>query len=48
MYSRNPPPDVTSHFVDPSLAAAAVICATGFGYMRDDGIGVIPIAALAP
>ena len=26
----------------------AIITGTGFGYERDDGIGVIPIGALAP
>lgn len=31
---------------EPSILA--VICGTGFGYMRDDGVGVIPIGALAP
>jgi len=29
-------------------AALAVICGTGYGYLRNDGIGVIPIGALAP
>jgi len=29
-------------------AALAVIVGTGYGYVRDDGIGVIPIAALGP
>jgi hypothetical protein len=44
-------------FADPSLAAAAlratpaiaaVITGTGYGYVREDGIAVIPIGALAP
>jgi predicted AAA+ superfamily ATPase len=26
----------------------AVICGTGYGYVRDDGIGVIPVGALGP
>lgn len=29
-------------------AALAVILATGYGYMRDDGVGVIPVGALGP
>ncbi len=29
-------------------AVLAVITATGFGYMRNDGVGVIPVGALAP
>lgn len=29
-------------------AALAVITSTGYGYVRDDGIGVIPIGALGP
>jgi len=29
-------------------ASLAVIVAGGYGYMRDDGIGVIPVAALGP
>ena len=29
-------------------AALAVITGTGYGYLREDGIGVIPIGALAP
>jgi len=37
------------HFVDPSLAVAAllgVIVSTGYGYMRKDGVAVIPVGAL--
>jgi len=38
--------------VDPRLAgeplALGVITATGYGYMREDGIAVIPIGALGP
>ena len=29
-------------------AVLAVICATGYGYVRDDGVAVVPIGALAP
>lgn len=31
-----------------SPAALGVIVATGYGYMRDDGVAVLPIGALAP
>lgn len=30
------------------LASLAVIVATGYGYVRPDGVAVIPIGALAP
>ena len=31
-----------------SAACLAVIVATGYGYVRDDGVAVIPVGALAP
>lgn len=29
-------------------AVLAVICGTGYGYVRGDGVAVIPVGALAP
>ncbi len=31
------------HFCDPSLA---VVCGSGYGYRRADGISVVPVGAL--
>jgi len=33
------------HFRDPSLA---VVCGSGYGYRRPDGIAVVPVGALGP